>query len=509
VKPVALIDIGSNSARMIVGRLDRAGHLDVLTDARVRLKLMRDLGADGRLSEAAIMKTSATLREFLVLAGDAGASRVIAVATAALREARNRAEIVKRLRQETGVGITVLNGSEEARLACLGAVHGLPVENGMLLDVGGGSLELAQFQCRRLVATWTLPLGALRLSDRFFPDRPPRAGEVQALEAYVSSMLLGAGVPALGAGEQAVGTGGTIRSVAKMQRASAPQAIPRLHAFPLRRSDVAEIARKLASRPAGRLMAMPGLSADRVDSIVGGAHILTTTLHHLGARDIVVSGQGLREGLAFQLISKTLPDAADVRRASVAALASRFRTWTSPRAEGRRRLAAGLLPFLYPDVPNEIGESLEHAATLMDIGRGVDFYNRSQHTASMVIRSDLTGFSQRGIALIAGIAVHMGGGRVRTRGSGALLSPEDGRCVERAAIVLLLADEISARSAPGLPPRITHYERNATLVLKVTTSAAWPSREATRRFRRAFGRRLEIECQAEPGSPRAPAIELK
>ena len=179
---------------------------------------MRDVAQAGELSPETIDRTLRIVRGFVAVAASSGADRTMAVATAAVREASNGERFIERTRDELGIPVDIANGAEEARFGFLGAVHGLPVQDGIVLDVGGGSIQLIHFRGRRLERSWSLPLGALRLSDRFLKSDPPSRGEMRALKEHVYSTLSEAGIRPLVAGERMVGTGGSIRNLAKVDR---------------------------------------------------------------------------------------------------------------------------------------------------------------------------------------------------------------------------------------------------------------------------------------------------
>src|ERR1017187_8980951 len=220
--PRAVADIGSNSARLLVVRPTEQGHLDVLADARVALRLMRDVDANGRLSRAALNRTVQTLTAFATIARRHGARAVSVVATSAVRDAANRDGFVTEAQRRTGLSITVLSGEDEARLALVGAVSGLPVDSGAVVDLGGGSMEVAAFARRRFRAGITLPLGALRLGDAFLRHDPPRPDELAALREHVRAALGAIDITDLAQAESLVGTGGTIRALAKAARGAGP-----------------------------------------------------------------------------------------------------------------------------------------------------------------------------------------------------------------------------------------------------------------------------------------------
>ena len=195
-RPFAVIDIGSNSGRMIVFRLREGEHLDVIEDARAPLRLARDLRDADALGPEAIERTLEALRDFLAVAEGAGATRMIAVATAAVRDAADGGELVERARN-LGVPLQVIDGDHEARLGFVGAVHDLPVTSGLTMDVGGGSVELTRFRDRRLERSWSMQLGSLRVSDRFLESDPPTEIELRSLRRFVSAALNDAGITEL------------------------------------------------------------------------------------------------------------------------------------------------------------------------------------------------------------------------------------------------------------------------------------------------------------------------
>ena len=312
---VAVVDVGSNSGRVVVYRAVSSGHLRILASSRAPLRLVRDLDETHRLSADAEERLLVALADFAALAAGAGAQKTVAVATAAMRDAENGKELIADVRKRLGVEIRVLSGAEEARCGFVGAVRSLPVSHGALFDVGGGSMQVSRFRQRKLVSAQSLPLGSLRLSDAFLKSDPPTAGEVRKLRDHVRRHLEEAGIAPLEDGEELVGTGGTLRNLAKIDRRARIYPIPRLHGYVVGREDVVEIAGLLASRKLKKRARVAGLNEDRGDSIVGGSLAIRTLMEVLEAEEVWVSGQGVREGLALSLCGSgdQLPSPAAVR----------------------------------------------------------------------------------------------------------------------------------------------------------------------------------------------------
>jgi exopolyphosphatase/guanosine-5'-triphosphate,3'-diphosphate pyrophosphatase len=491
--PVAVIDLGSNSGRVVVLRVAPQGHLEILADGRSPLRLARELAARPRLSGEAIDRVVAALKDFTAIAAGSTAHQVVAVATSAVREAANGAELLERVRTEAGIQVTIIDGEEEARYSFLGAVYGVQADHGILIDVGGGSIEASSFHDRRLVRTWTLPLGALRLSTTFLRSDPPAEDEIDKLRGHVRKTLAEAEVPALDADGRLVGTGGTIRNLAKIDRTTGQYPIPRIHGYVLGRKRVSDIAARVGSRTGQRRRLIRGLNADRADSIVGGALATLVTMEALGADDLIVSGQGLREGVFYDLLRMPLPPVEQVRRASVAALAFRFASWDAGRAKRRTAIAMTLLEELDPQAGPKVKERLEQAATILDIGRSIDYYSRHAHAADILTESDLAGFSHRKLALLAAVVREAGEDGSVIRSYRPLLGPADRPEVSRESAILAIADEIEHRMPPGTRRSLRCVVKKREVRLTAPLYDPYRQEILGRQFRRAFGKRLIIQ----------------
>jgi exopolyphosphatase / guanosine-5'-triphosphate,3'-diphosphate pyrophosphatase len=504
--PIAVIDIGSNSARIAVLRLDVAGQLDIIADARTSLQLARHIDARGRLEAGAVTAAIAAVRDFRAVAAGAGAERIVAVATAAIRTATNRDSVLARLEADTGLAIKVIDGDDEARYAFLGAVHGLPIDTGYLIDVGGGSFELAYFERRRPMRWWTFELGALVATDQFLASDPPRASEVVALRDHVARTLRDAGVPVLPEDGGMVGTGGTVRNLAKIHMRSVGHPIARVDGYVLQRRDIRDLTSRLASRNLSSLRTVPGLSTDRADSITGGALVVVAAMEALGARTLMVSGHGLREGIALATLNLSLPEVWEVRRGSVAALASRFATWNEQRAKRRVELVRAILGVADPTMPAEMREILDHATTLLDVGQSINYYDRWSHAAAVVASADLQGFTHREVALMATTLARLGKARSNLPRYARLCTRDDIRRIDRLAVIIELADELDRRVNGGGPPLVRLDERRDRVVVTTGLPYVWEPADLTRRFRTRLGRTLSLR-PAETAGDRTKGVD--
>jgi len=490
---VAIVDIGSNSGRVVVYRLHREGYLRILATSRASLRLVRELDQRHTLSPEAIERTLDALQDFRAIAAGAGAFRTVALATAAVRGAENGPAFIRRVKRELGFDVRILSGEEEARYGFVGAVRGLPVRHGVLFDVGGGSMQVSRFRDRRLLRSWSFPLGALRLSDAFLRSDPPTEREGRRLQNHVVGFLEEAGLKPLHRGEALIGTGGTVRNLAKIDERSRSYPLSRLHGYVLTRGRLDDVTALVASRRQKKRGSIPGLNDDRADSIVGGSLAIQALVEFLGAPAIQVSGQGVREGMAYSLMSRDLPEARRVREASILSLARAFSEWDPISARRRAAIADDLLGVLAPRVGDEIREALGHAATLLDVGRSIDFFERHAHVADIVLATDLSGFSHRQIALLSAIIRNAGDEDSGPKSYAPLIGGAEKNSVERAATLLALADDIVERCSPGsLPVRVRFRIGRREVALTVRRLVGWRPRRIGARFQRVFGRALRV-----------------
>jgi exopolyphosphatase/guanosine-5'-triphosphate,3'-diphosphate pyrophosphatase len=502
-RPFAVVDIGSNSGRMIVFRLREGEHLDVVEDARAPLRLARALRGSDELGSDAIERTLEALRDFLAVARGAGATRMIAVATSAVRDAADGPELVDRA-QRLGVPLQAIDGEHEALLGFYGAVHDLPVSGGFTCDVGGGSVEISAFRDRRLSRSWSMPMGSLRMSDRFLASDPPAPDELDAIRTAVAAALDDAGIVELAPGETLVGIGGTLRNLAKIDLRRTDYPLPVLHGYRLPGSRLADIIEDLAGRSMKRRASVPGLNPDRSDTIVGGALVIQSILRHVGADHILVSSRGLREGLALATESGGVPSPHWVRTISVATLAARFATWVPASAERRAHLAADLLDALDPDSPVRVKEMLRHAAMLLDIGRAIDYYDRFEHAAMITTAADLAGFSHADLGALNAI-LRQADDDTRLGPSGRLVDPDDREAVTRAATALTLADELNRRIPPEVEAPISCNWMRGGFEVVAPVPDGWRPRGVAHRFRKVYGTPLLVVSNAEVAlAPPAP-----
>jgi exopolyphosphatase/guanosine-5'-triphosphate,3'-diphosphate pyrophosphatase len=293
---VAVLDLGSNAARFLLARVKPGVGFRVLKKERVQTRL--GWGPAGTLPREAVTATLDAVHDFLHRVRNGRDPRVLAVATAAVRDAGNRDTLLGPLRRHEGVRVRILSGPEEARLAALAAIHSLPVSEGLVADLGGGSLQLTRLREGRIGATACVPLGAVRTTRRFLRHDPPTPRELRALRREVHERLLGA-LPLGHRGDDLIGLGGTVRELASIHLRAHPGARFR-HGLHLRQSDVTAIRERLEALPVKKRRRIPGLKSERADIILAGAIVIEELITLGGYLTLTICTHGVRDGLLLR-----------------------------------------------------------------------------------------------------------------------------------------------------------------------------------------------------------------
>jgi exopolyphosphatase / guanosine-5'-triphosphate,3'-diphosphate pyrophosphatase len=287
--PVGIIDIGSNSVRFVAyGGSERVP--SALFNERVMAALGRGLAKSGRLSDESMDKTLEALARFRLLGREIGLKRLHVVATAAVRDAANGAEFLKRI-AALGLKPRVLPGTEEAELGGLGVISAIPSANGVVADLGGGSLELIGVARGNAGEGISLPLGVLRLGDQ------PKASD---LLDQMRAGLKGSRLADAARDRSLYLVGGSFRALAQLDLKDAKHPLPIVHQHSFTAPRIAEIRAMLRDKPFEEIKAYSGVSASRVPTLPAAAALLDALVRLLGPKRIVLSAFGLREGILYR-----------------------------------------------------------------------------------------------------------------------------------------------------------------------------------------------------------------
>lgn len=513
----AAIDIGTNSIHLVVASADVDGGFEVLTSDKESVRLGSGSGDMRELTPEAMDRGVAALQRFRQVA-DTYDAQIAAVATSAVREAENRDVFLRRVKDEAGLAVDVIAGTEEARLIHLGVLQTLPVfeQQILVVDIGGGSTEMIIGRAAKVLAARSVKLGHIRLTTRFFPNGIVEPGAVDACRAYVRAFLAPATRTLSELGFQvAIGASGTIATAAALIRSleGAPTSMG-LRQADIPAASLTMLVERLASfrTPAERVAGVVGLESKRADVIVAGTILLEQVFERFGVENMTYSDYALREGVLLDRVhgeEEGFHHLNNIRRASVLRFADAFE-------EDRSHVehATDLALQLFDDLSELHGYSLferdllEAAGLLHNVGVFVSHAAHHKHSYYIIRNSDrLNGFADHEIELIAQIArYHRRSGPKETHADYMALAPEDRQRVEVLAGIERLGialDRTRNRVVSRLEASVDPRAINVRLVVKPDGDPSlelYTARERSGLLARALERDVELEVAGE-GDP--------
>jgi exopolyphosphatase / guanosine-5'-triphosphate,3'-diphosphate pyrophosphatase len=504
---LAALDIGTNSFHLVVARVLDNG-FEIVTREKETVRLGHGGGDMKKLSSDAIDRGIAALRRMQRIAAVHDAP-VRAVATSAVREAHNSDVFLARAHSEANVDIEVISGLEEARLIHLGVLQAVPAfeQRLILVDIGGGSTEVLVGEHGETLAARSFKLGAVRLTDRFFPGGATTAGSVRDCRSYIRSILatFERDVEALGF-DIAIASSGTAESICRIIHAARDDG--ELHTFNRFEFTVAElqsITESLAKRKTSDdRKSTAGLDPVRSDIIVAGALVMEGVADIFGIKSFVFSEAALREGVLLDTIARlqggALHHLRDVSRRSIRALAERC---DDDVAHSTHVASMALQLFDATEslhgLAADAREYLEAGALLANVGLVISHSKHHLHSYYVIRNSELTGLTDTEIEIIAQIArYHRKSAPKVGHAEFGRLSPADQRLVTTLAAILRVAIGLD-RSHDGRVRSVMAHVRRDRLVIealgkrgKEISLELYTANERSNLLEEVLGQRVEI-----------------
>lgn len=511
---VAFIDIGTNSVRLLLVRINPNGSYQPLTKQKETVRLGEKEFIDRILQPKAMERATVVCKKFMELARAYRAEEIIAVATSATRDASNKVQFLEMIKREANLEVCTISGSEEARLIYLGVSSGLRLgySKALFIDIGGGSTEVSVGDQNQYYFLHSLNLGAIRLTNMFLPDEtgPVSEERYEQIKAYIRRKIaditkeLSKHMVSC-----AVGSSGTIENLAKIAfvylHKTAHESFEKLEY-----EDLKKIVRAMCVLPLEERRKFPGINAQRADIILAGAAIIETLMEELELPEITVSKRGLREGLLVDYISKSefsyMVTQMSVRKRSIMQLGLAC-NFDEEHAHIVTRLALELFDSIQALGIYEFKESerelLEYGATLHDIGTFLSYDTHQAHAYHLIRESSLPGFQPEEIEIIANLAYfHRKNTPKKKHPNLAGLNKEAVKSIRMLSALLRIAEGLD-RSHTGIVSHVRFYIASTdSLVLEMHARREcqleiWEVEKQKKYFKKMFGYSLQSKVLIE------------
>lgn len=502
---IGIIDLGTNSIRLILMMIGENGSYKLLDEIKETARIGENMGPERVIKGPAVDRAIQTIKLFQKFCRANKADVVFGVATAAIRNAVNGSEVLETMMRETGVSFRILSAAEEAQYIYLGVVNSLDFHDALIVDVGGGSTELILCRERKIVNWTSLPFGAVNLKESFFSGPMAKSEEIAQIEKYIAEQY--ASIPWLESarGLEIIGVGGTARNLGRMDRKRTRYSLNLLHNYRIHTERVKGIYQGLQRNTVEENKAVPGLSKERADIILGGIAAISKLLDNIGAPGVRISGTGLREGIFYEYLFREWRDKTvdNVTEHSVQNFMDLYQV-RRYHAEHVAKLSLSLFDQLKPLHGYGLWERkiLRIAALLHDVGSVVSYYNHHKHTMYVLLNARLNGLSHREMVLVALVAACHGkiDLKFKLQQHSDVLFPQDGNLVRRLGVLIRMAENLDRNEAGVVQDVVcTIKETEVQIDCVAVENADLEIRELYKKvtnFNKVFGKKFKFPKEA-------------
>ena len=503
MEKIGIIDLGSNSARLVIVNLFADGYFMVVDELKESVRLGQDMERDGFLKPQRVAETIKTLKMFRKLCDTSGVTRIIAVATAAVRRAKNQRSFLDEIQASCGIKIRVLTAEEEAVYVYRGVINTMDVPKGIILEIGGGATKIVYYNRRNILNHTTLPFGAVTLTGLFSEDGLRPEEQAAKIEEFFTEQLKKVEwINDVDPDVQMIGVGGSFRNLFKISKMVHKYPLDTVHNYTMFTEDFMPVYDMIKVLDLDKKKKIKGLSAERADILPAALSIIKSFISFFNFEKFIMSGAGLREGIMFNQalpITEEKP-ISDVLNYSLTTLVKYYGV-DEKHVEHVVNLSIQLFKQLrvLHKFPRQYLKVLKIAATLHDCGQRIKYYNHQRHSWYMILNANLYGVSHRDIVLAAFTACcHkkediniLDWNRYRD-----ILNEDDIEIVKRLGVMLRIAESLD-RSMSGTIKSINCDILGDSVIMKteVDGDAALEIRNAMAaggEFKKSFHKNLEI-----------------
>ncbi|MEG1612856.1 MAG: Ppx/GppA phosphatase family protein [Clostridia bacterium] len=503
MEKIAIIDLGSNSARLVLVNILEGGYFVVFDELKESVRLAQDMDWDGFLKPQRIAQTIKTLKMFRRLCDANKIEKIYAYATAAVRRAKNQKSFLDEVAVSCGIKINVLTKDEQASLVYQGVINSLEVPKGLIMDIGGGSTQFIYYSRKNILASETLQFGSVTLTDLFKNDDILPEEKAKKIESFIREHLDKIEwFKTIDPDTQFVGVGGSFRNLGRISRNIKKYPLDMMHNYHVPVPEYNQIYDTIKCLDLDRTQKIKGLSSGRADIFPSALAVIKTVIDYVGFSDIIVSGCGLREGAMFRYAvpSTNEKPLSDILGHSLQTLMYYFDT-NIPHAEHVYNLTLQLFKQLkvLHKLPRMYVKVLRVAALLHDSGMRIKYYDHQKHSSYIILNSNLYGISHKDLVM----ASFVGGGHRKSDFNElemakfrSMLTADDVEAVKKLSVILRIAESFD-RSQSGLITGINCDVLGDSVIMKTETEGdcSLEIKDAltcASEFKRAYSKNLEI-----------------
>lgn len=502
LEKIAVIDIGSNTARIVIANVLDGGYFTVVDELKEPVRLAKGMEADGYLRPVRIQQMIKTLKTFKNLYESHKVDRVFAYATAAVRRAKNKKTFLDEVLAQCGIKLTILTQDEEAMLVYTGVANSMDIPRGIILDVGGATTKVILYNRRLLLNHVTLPFGAVSLTDKF-ADVENGFERAKLIEEYVTEELKKVEwLNPLEQELQMIIVGSAARNLGRISRRLKRYPLDMAHNYRVSKTDFDNIYNVLKGVDITKPVRIKGLSSARAEILPAALSCMKAFLSVTNFEEMTISSAGLREGAMFRYAAPSTMEKplGDVLGHSIGTLLSQF-NMNVAHAEHVFDISLQLyrqLKVLHK-MPRYYVRVLRVAATLHDIGSSFKFYDHPRHSFYFILNSNLYGIQQKDLimaALVAGMHGNNSLEGLDVQPYLSVLTEEDIDAVKKLGVIVRIA-ECFDRSMSGVITSLTCDILGESVILKPESTSdctleIQDAMTAVGDFKRAFNKTLDI-----------------
>ena len=502
MEKIAIIDLGSNTARLVIVNMFADGHYMVVDELKESVRLGQDMDRDGFLKPQRIAETIKTLKMFKKLCDASGVERIIAVGTAAVRRAKNQRSFLDEIQVSCNITIRVLSEEEEALLVYRGVINSMDIPKGLILEIGGGSTKVIYYNRRNVLGYANLPFGAVTLTDLFAGDPTPQEAAQHVEEFFTEQLKKLPWLSEIDPETQMIGVGGSFRNLFKINKLVRKYPLDTAHNYKLTTEDLTGIYDMIKALDVDKRKKIKGLSPARADIMPAAMAIIKSFVSYMNIEGFTISACGLREGL---MVNQALPITTEKPISDVLSYSLdryvKYYGCDPKHIEHVMQLSVQLFKQLrvLHKFSRQYLKVLKIAACMHDVGKQVHFYHHAKHSNYITLSSTIYGATHREIilaAFVAGCHNHEDVPMIDWMRYKDIVLEEDLDAVKKLGVLLRIAESLD-RTHCGLVTGLNCDVLGDSVIMKTIVSgdAALEIRDAEAanpEFRKAFKKNLEI-----------------